>query len=74
MKIYIKNSSACYDYPSDMEQILDFLNKNGKLLCSEETVENMYREFSEDRYCAGWMGVDEDRLVEFADWLAEIDI
>ena len=74
MKIYIKKASACYDHPEDMREILAYLAENGTLLCSEETVESQYRDFSEERYCAGWLCVDQEVLEEFANWLADIDI
>ena len=74
MKIYIKNASACYDHPEDIGAILSYLAEKGKILCSDETVERMYREFSDDMYAAGWMCVDERILEEFSDWLAEIDL
>lgn len=74
MKVYIKKASACYDYPEDMAAILSYLTQNGTLLCTEETVERLYRDFSDEKYCAGWMGVDEELLEEFANWLDEIDI
>lgn len=74
MRLYIKKASACYDYPEDMQEILNYLAENGTLLCSEETVETKYREFSDEKYCAGWMSVDEELLEEFANWLAEEEV
>ena len=74
MKIYIKSSTIRFDYPEEMEAILNFLNEHGHILCTEETVQRMYREFSDEKYCAGWRCVDEEVLEEFADWLAEQEI
>lgn len=74
MKVYIKNTNPVYDYPEEMVKILDYLNAHGKLQVSGETVERLYRDFSDDIYCAGWMGVNDQCLGEFADWLAKIDL
>ena len=63
-----------------MKRILDYLSEHGTLHVSGSTVEEMYSNFSEDRYCAGWMGVvgsagvDFTLLEEFSDWLAETDL
>lgn len=74
MKVYVKKTTHRFDYPEQMEKILDYLNANGVLACSEKTVERMYREFSDEKYCAGWMSVDEELLEEFADWLADQEV
>lgn len=82
MKAFIRNTETNFRYPEDMAKILAYLNEHGKLQVSEKTVEKLYFDFSEDRYCASWMGIpdnsyDEDfpnLLEEFADWLSEIDI
>lgn len=74
MKVYTKNKAGGYRYPEDMKRILDYLSEHGTLHVSGSTVEEMYGDFSEDRYCAGWMSVDDDLLEEFADWLDEIDL
>lgn len=77
MKAYTPYEEAgemAYSYPEQMEKILDFLNANGQLNVADATVECLYREFSEDRYCAGWMIVDENLLAEFAEWLSNYDV
>lgn len=73
-RVYIKNNEHNYRYPDEMEKILGYLTENGSLTVSGPTVEQMYRDFSEDRYAAGWMFVTPEILEEFADWLAEIEI
>lgn len=73
MRAYIPNSESNFDYPEDMSKILDYLNKNGQLNVQPNTVEALYREFS-DRYSAGWMCVNDDLLEEFANWLSEVEI
>ena len=73
MKVYVKFTPH-FDYPDDMEKILENLRANGVLACSSKTVESMYREFSDERYSAGWMSIDEFILEEFADWLADQEV
>lgn len=81
MKVYAKKSSPRYSYPEDMKAILDYLNEHGTLYVKENTIEDLYRDFSDEKYCAGWMGVVDshsrinyDLLERFADWLEEVDI
>lgn len=73
MKVYIRNYEYDYEYPEDMKKILDYLNSHGKILVSGHCIETLYRDFSDEEYCAGWMGVDERRLAEFEDWLERYD-
>lgn len=74
MRVYEKNSSQDFTYPDEMKRILNYLDKHGTVLVKPLTVEKLYREFSEDEYCASWMCVDDNLLEEFADWLDEVDI
>ena len=57
-----------------MERILDYLNEHGTVLVKPLTIEKLYYEFSEDRYCAQWMCVNDNLLEEFSNWLDEYDI
>lgn len=70
MKVWERNKPVLYDHPDDMEKILNYLTENGKLYVSGQTVEKLYREFS-DRACASWLIVSDEWLEEFADWLEE---
>ena len=54
--------------------IMDYLNEHGTVLVKPLTIEKLYYEFSEDKYCARWMCVNDDLLEEFSDWLDEYDI
>ena len=74
MRVYVKKTTPRFNRPEEMKKILDYLNDNGLLMCSGKTVETMYYEFSEEKYCAGWMSVDEELLEEFADWLADQEV
>ena len=73
MKVYERNESNDFVYPEDMNLILDYLNAHGKILVSESTIEDLYFTFSDDRYCASWMGVNEQMLEEFEDWLTRVN-
>lgn len=77
MKVYTKYENPSYDYPDQMELILAYLQANGELHVSGKTIEKLYREFSDRRYAAGWMSIDEDDpwlLEEFANWLEDINL
>ena len=74
MKVYERNESIDFVYPDEMIKILDYLNKHGKILVEPSTIESLYFSFSNERYCAGWMIVDQELLEEFEEWLTEVDI
>lgn len=74
MRVYKKHNSDNFTYPDEMKRILDYLDEHGTLFVSGATVEKLYYEFSEDRYCASWLCVDDHVLAEFADWLNKYDI
>ena len=74
MRVYEKHESYDFTYPDEMKRILDYLNEHGTLLVKPLTVEKLYYDFSEDRYCASWLCVSDDVLEEFADWLDKCDI
>lgn len=73
MKAYIPNKSE-YDYPEEMEKILDYLNKWGNLNISAKEVEGLYREYSEEVWCEGWIEVHDHILPDFAEWLSEVEV
>lgn len=74
MKAYEKNEVYKFAYPEEMKMILDYLNAHGKILVKESTIEDLYFDFSLQRYDAGWMRVDEELLEEFEDWLTGIEL
>ena len=71
MKVYIRND---FEFPEDMKLILDYLNAHGKIVVKDTTIEHLYRSFSDEKYCAGWMCVDEWILAEFEEWLNELEL
>ena len=74
MKVYERNESNYFTYPEDMKLILNYLNSHGKIFVKESTIEDLYYEFSDRKYCASWMGVNEQMLEEFEEWLVDISI
>ena len=74
MRVYEKHSSQDFDYPYEMKRILDYLNNHGTVLVKPLTIEKLYYEFSEDKYYARWMHINDDLLEEFSNWLDEYDI
>ena len=61
-----------WDKEKDIDHIISFLNLIGdvnNVLLTREKVAELYRDFSEDWYCAGWIECDPEHIVEFARWL-----
>ena len=73
MKVYERNKSN-FMHPEDMKLILDYLNAHGKILVSDSIIEDLYYDFSAEKYYAGWMCVDEQILAEFEEWLNELEL
>lgn len=73
MKVYERKIKFDYDYPEEMKLILDYLNEHGEILVSGLAIEGLYRNFSSEKYAAGWISVDEQMLEEFEDWLEHYD-
>ena len=73
MKVYERNESN-FTFSEDMKLILDYLNAHGKILVKDSTIEDLYRSFSDEKYCAGWMCVSEEILAEFEEWLNELEL
>lgn len=73
MRVYKRKIEWDFNYPEDMKLILDYLNEHGEILVGEPTIEDLYREFSGEKYEACWMIVDGQMLEEFEDWLEHYD-
>ena len=73
MKVYERNENN-FTFSEDMKLILDYLNAHGKVLVKASTIEDLYYDFSDEKYCAGWMCVDEQILAEFEEWLNELEL
>lgn len=59
----------CIQYPEDVKKIREYLEKIGELEATDAEIDNYWSLYSEERFCAGWMDVNEDLLDMFADWL-----
>lgn len=74
MKVYVRNEESNYEYPQDMAKILNYLNGCGKILVKGSTIENLYSEFCDEQYSAGWISVDVRILREFEEWLNNYEL
>jgi hypothetical protein len=81
MKPFERYENNNFQYPEEMNEIIKYLSKIGKINVKYSTLEDLYSDFSEDEYCAGWMGIigykgsiDYDILDRFASWLEEKEI
>lgn len=74
MKVYTPNKDYTFHYPDEMDKILAYLKMHGEMHVKPDTIEELYEDFSNEVYCAGWMSIDDERLEEFADWLSRVDI
>lgn len=63
-----------YEYPEEMEKILNYLSEHGKVNVSSKTIESLYYDFSDEKYDAIWISVSSQTLEELADYLSEIEI
>lgn len=73
MRVYARNECYNFDHQEDMKMILDYLNEHGKIFVKYSVIEDLYYEFSSDKYEAGWMSVNEQMLEEFEEWMNNYD-
>ena len=52
-------------YGDDIKQIRSFLEEKGLYIASARKIYELYSQFSDDCYCAGWLCFDADTLEEF---------
>lgn len=57
------------DYPEDVERLRREVP--GLEMISPADVALLWREWSDREHCAGWLGLDEFYVTQFADWLAD---
>lgn len=74
MKVYLRIEESKFNYPEDMACILTYLNEHGVILVEDSTIEDLYYTFSEEQYSAGWMGVNDEILAEFENWLIDVEL
>ena len=56
-------------YPEDIKMLRDGIEDIRGL--SDLQIETLYREYSEGNYCAEWLILDQNGVVEFNNWLNE---
>lgn len=61
-----RNNTSLHE---DITTIREYLSHVGDLSATDEEIEEKYAEFSESKYAAGWMRLDDELLDEFATWL-----
>lgn len=58
------------DFPDDVAFLKERIVQLSKV--PDELVQKMYRDFSEDMYCANWLYIKESGTIdEFRQWLSE---
>lgn len=75
-------------YPEDVKKIREYLEGIGTLNCTDRELSDLYDDFSDSVYSAGWMNIDATTicynleienyvevsiLEQFADWLEDDD-
>lgn len=66
------NEEELVDYPEDIAFIrTEVESKYGKLDCSDRKLEDLWRDYSDECWCAGFMSPDEAIVESFVDWLDE---
>lgn len=58
----------------DLANIVAYLINHGDLNISITQIEDLYREYSDSHWCAGWMNPTEGVLEGFANYLEEIEV
>lgn len=56
-------------YYDDILIIKLFLAKKGVYIDDSWAIQELWEDFSDEVYCAGWLTVQEDFLQEFYEWL-----
>ena len=74
MKVFEPFKKYDYEYPEEMEKILQYLSEHGKVNVSGKTIASLYVDFSIEKYDADWKLVTNTTLEEFADYLSDIEI
>ncbi len=59
------------DFGNDIREITDYLNKHGYYPDNAAVVSYMWQKFSDNCYCAGWLGINEKLLEEFLTYISK---
>lgn len=73
MKLFEFNEtySCDFTYPEHCKYIWEQLNKLGNPRFGKRELEDLWRDFSEERYCAVFMMPNDILVKEFANWLVK---
>ena len=58
-----------YHFGKDIKQIQDYMIEHLDLYIEVETINEIWIDFSNEEYSAGWIGVDKSTLEEAKKWL-----
>ena len=59
------------EFNEDIRVITDFLNKHGFYPDDASVVSHLWQEFSTEAYCAGWLIIRDDLLLEFLQYIQD---
>ncbi len=62
-----------FSFQEDMETIIIHLSSKGHINVGERTLEKLYEEFSEERWCR-WKVLDEETLNDFTEWVLDKEV
>lgn len=60
-------------YPEDCQFIWDTLNSLGTVYFQRSQLERLWRGFSDEVYCAGFMIPNRETVEKFGEWLLELE-
>ena len=60
------------DYPNDVVAIRGILRLPAEV--TDEIIQELYHEFCEKEYCAGWLDIKEPCIRKFGVWLKEVKV
>ena len=64
---FLSGAEKPIEYPEDIKKLKEYFPELKAL--SDSKVQEIYREYSEDYYCAGWLILTEDSRKEFSEYL-----
>lgn len=67
------NKRIKFNHPEDMEVIIEWLERRGKINIEYKMLEDLYYDYSESVAC-GWRCVDVTSLKEFAEYLSHCEL
>lgn len=72
MKVLDMHCESDFSYPEDMNLIIDYVEKKGKLNVGYTTLEKLWYVFSE-KYSAHFLHPDDGLMEEFVEWISTVD-